>query len=333
MEHIYSLNSKLDKKSLIGSLVYQKDNKIYSASIKKYIEHNQVHRIIEKSFEFCTIKNGDTPLRALFNYGRVYSEGNSNVKDYRLNELKQQPGDYYPRIFRPFIKEREVLNLGTGREIEKLAEKVYKYSDFTPANFALQVMAVNQLGTLMNGLLSILDTTYPATGNLKAYGQSMKNLLVLSCIEVEAQLKGVFKANESSSKKNYTTWDYVRLKDILQVDKYSVKFPYFPDLKVFTPFKKWQVNNPTTSLDWYDSYNAIKHNGELDFHRATLENAISAFSAVAILLKAQYGNVIPFWEEKIGAFMEIENNAIWKIEDMILPPFVKGEWNAKKIPL
>lgn len=71
--------------------------------------------------------------------------------------------------------------------------------------FRLQTMAVNQLGALKQILLSIFHTTYPASGNIKSYGQNVKNWLVLSCIEVETQLKGIFKANESVPKNNYTT--------------------------------------------------------------------------------------------------------------------------------
>lgn len=333
MEYLYSLNSRFEKKNSIGSLVCQKEDKLYHASIKKYIEQNQIHRILEKSFEYCTIKNNDSPLSALFKYGKIYSEGNLKVRDYRLNKLIQQPGDFHPRIFRPFIQERESIRFGSESKIEKLKEEVFRFPDFIPHDFRLQIMAVNQLGALKEILLSILDTTYPATGNLKVYGQKTKNLLVLSCIEVETQLKGILKANESAPKKNYTTHDYVRLKEILHLDKYSVKYSYYPDLKTFKPFNKWIVSKPTNSLIWYDSYNAIKHNGELDFNKATLENAISAFSAVAIILKAQYGDYIPFWEEKIGNIIEINNTAIWKTDEMILPPLVREGWNAKKIGL
>lgn len=333
MEFLYSLNGRLDKKNLIGSLVYQKENMLYHASIKKYIEHNQIHRILEKSFEYCAIKNNDSPLSALFKYGVIYSNSNLKVRDYRLNKLIQQPGDFHPRIFRPFIQEQESIIFGSESKIEKLNEEVFRFPDFIPHDFTLQIMAVNQLGALKELLLSILDTTYPATDNLKVYGQKTKNLLVLSCIEVETQLKGILKANESTPKNYYTTKDYVRLKKILQLDKYSVKYPYYPDLKTFKPFNKWVVSKPTNSLKWYDSYNAIKHNGELDFNKATLENAISAFSAVAILLKAQYGNYIPFWEEKMGNIIEIDNSAIWKMDELILPPLVREGWNAKKIGL
>lgn len=331
MENIYSLNSRLDKKNTIGSLVYQKENRLYHASIQKYIEHNQVHHYLKTSFEYCTIKNNDLPLTALFKYGRIYSESSFKATDYRLIMLSQLPGSYYPRIFRPLIRNRETISFGPSNKIEKLEEVILGLPDFIPHDFALQTMAVNQLGALKQILLSIFDTTYPASDNLKSYGQNIKNLLVLSCIEVETQLKGIFKANESVPKTNYTTKDYVKLKDILHLDKYQIRYPFYPQLKSFTPFKNWTTKNPTKSIKWYDSYNAIKHNGELEFSRATLENAILAFSAVAILLRAQYGNNLPYWEEKIGSFLEIEETIVWKIEEQILPPIHKGVWHSSKL--
>ena len=332
MEHLYSLNRRSDKKETIDSLIFQKDSKLYHASIETYIEDNQKKRFISQSFEYCKIKNNDSPLSALFKYGDIYSTSSLKAKDFRLNKFAQIPGEFNPRVFRPFIQVHESINFGVENKIDKLAKEVFRYPDFTPNDFTKQIMAVNQLGTLKEILLTILDTTYPATSNLKTYGQNIKNLLVLSCIEVETQLKGIFKANEFNAKtSNYTTKDFVKLKDILHLDKYSVKYPYYPALKPITPFKKWKASNPTTSLKWYDSYNSIKHNGELDFNKATLENAISAFSAVAILLKAQYGNHIPFWEEKVGGIIEVTNNITWSVNEMLLPPLKKGHWIPTKI--
>lgn len=330
MENIYNLITRFGNKNSIGSLIYQKGDKLYYAFIDKYIEKNQLHYYLKISFEYCTIKKNDLPLTALIKYGKIYSNGNHKVADYKLIKLNQLPGSYYPRIFRPFIREKII---GRDNKIEKLEEALLGLPDFIPHDFTLQTIAVNQLGALKRILLSIFDTTYPATNNLKTYGQNIKNLLVLACIEVETQLKGIFKANESTSKTNYTTKDYAKLKSILRLDKYQVRYPYYPQLKPFNPFKNWSANSPTISIKWYDSYNAIKHNGELEFSRATLENAILAFSAVAILLKAQYGDNIPYWEEKIGGFMEIEENIVWKIEEQILPPLNKGGWHSVKLNL
>lgn len=74
MENIYSLNTRSADKNSIESLIYQKGDKLYHASIKKFIEHNQVHRDLESSFEYCTLKNNDSLLTALFKYGQIYSE-------------------------------------------------------------------------------------------------------------------------------------------------------------------------------------------------------------------------------------------------------------------
>ncbi len=80
----------------------------------------------------------------------------------------------------------------------------------------------------------------------------------------------------------------------------------------------------------YDNYNAVKHNSETEFHKATLDSAISSISEIAVLLHAQYGTDIPYWREEIGSYFEIQNDTKWSIEERILPPLDGNDWNIKK---
>jgi hypothetical protein len=334
MDKIFLLNSKFDKKDYVDQLIGQKGQSLYNLNIEEFIENNEVHRFIKQSYEYCTIKTGDTPIKALFKYGRVYSEGGGSIKDYRLIELNVKPGHYYPRVFRPFLLTKKIGTLrSTSQDLKELKSKILNYPEFLPSNMAHILSAVNQLGVLKEMLISILNTIYPSTKNLKSFGQSMKNILVLSCIEVETQLKGIYKAHEAVSSNNYTTKNYVKLKDVLQLDKYEISLPFYPDLKPFAPFKSWKAANPSTSLPWYNGYNAIKHNSEIEFDKATLMNAISSVCAVAILIKAQYGTNIPFWSEKAGSFFNIKNKSKWTTEEKVLPPLVKNDWRVSRLGL
>jgi hypothetical protein len=119
----------------------------------------------------------------------------------------------------------------------------------------------------------------------------------------------------------------------MQLHKYSVKMPLYPELKSFAPFKTWNLSKGATkSLKWYDSYNAVKHNSEKEFYRATLDNAITSLCAVVVLLKAQYGDDIPYWKEEVGNYFQVSNNIKWSIKDKILPPFDKN-WKPNKLDL
>ena len=156
-------------------------------------------------------------------------------------------------------------------------------------------------------------------------------MLFLACTEVEAQFKGIHKAHHAA-KPNYSTKDYVTLKDVLKLEHYEVKFPLYPELKSFKPFENWVPSNPTKSLFWYDNYNAVKHNSETEFAKASLESAVSAICAFSILLKAQYGIFIPFWKEQLGSFYEIQHDYEWQPDEMLLPPYNGFEWKEKKHP-
>jgi hypothetical protein len=55
----------------------------------------------------------------------------------------------------------------------------------------------------------------------------------------------------------------------------------------FRPFQAWA--NGTGQLPWYADYNAIKHDREAEFRRATLKSLVNAMGAVYVLVVAQFG--------------------------------------------
>lgn len=336
MDEIYILNSRYAKKDKCGSFIGVKDNELYHLSVDKYIKNNKVHQKLEQSFKYCSLNSREKPIDALFKRGGNYIK--ASKKDYRLKNLTVKPGNFYPRIYRPFLINNEgLINLNSNNyRIQKLEEIALNTTNYYPYDTKLIVFGLNQLAILTDMLIEILNTVHPSNKTLKTYGHEIKNLIVLSCIEVEAQLKGIFKANEvtSNGNYNYNTYDYIKLKEVMQLHRFSVRLPLYTDLKTFSPFKTWNKDiGPTKSLKWYASYNAVKHNSETEFHQATLGNAILALSAVAILLKAQYGTEIPFWKEEIGSYYDVIDNTKWSIEDRILPPFEGDEWITNKFGL
>lgn len=334
MEKLYILNSKFDKKDTCSSFLGIENNGLYYVTVEQSKFENKIHRFLKKSFKYCDLNENQNPKDALFKRGKIYSEGKSKKGDYRLIEVSNQPGNYYPRIYRPYLEPTERFSFNDKDKVKKLEKIVLNYPDYNPYDTNLIVSGLNQLAILTDMLSEILSTVYPTQQNLKTFGHNIKNLLVLSCIEVEAQLKGIYKANEISAKRNYTTKDYIKLKDTMQLNRYSVRLPLYPDLKIYSPFKFWSENvGATKSIKWYDNYNAVKHNSETEFSRATLDSAIQAVCAVAVLLHAQYGPDIPYWREEIGSYYEIINNTKWTIEDKILPPMNNDDWHIKKIGL
>jgi hypothetical protein len=115
-----------------------------------------------------------------------------------------------------------------------------------------------------------------------------------------------------------TRLDYIKLAEPLRLYGYQVRLLRFPDLPPSTPFGGWA--GAGTLLPWYDAYNAVKHNREVDFSCATLGNAIDAICGLVALAYAQYGPRIidlhlpaiyevtaPAWEPEHWYFVDTDS--------------------------
>ncbi|QEL56743.1 hypothetical protein [Chromobacterium paludis] len=143
--------------------------------------------------------------------------------------------------------------------------------------------------SLFLSLREIFKNIEPSTNNLNTYSHKIRELLILACTEIEASWKAVLIENSSKKESRYKTNHYFKTKDLLKLDKWSVHLKDYEHLGVLTPFKDWNETNPTRSLEWYDSYNAVKHDREGEFERANLKNLLNAMAAMHILLCAQWG--------------------------------------------
>ncbi|WP_440131086.1 hypothetical protein, partial [Klebsiella pneumoniae] len=84
-----------------------------------------------------------------------------------------------------------------------------------------------------------------------------RNVLIIAATEVEAQWKGVLKANGKNGK---NTSNYVLLADALKLREFSIRLPFYPWLDPIRPFDSWyHSETPTKKLPWYDDYQAVKH--------------------------------------------------------------------------
>lgn len=140
---------------------------------------------------------------------------------------------------------------------------------------------------LMEKLKKIFMTVYPSKENSTVYGHEIRSVLLLICMEIESNFVAVLKKN-GLHKDRYTTSDFIRLKDVMDLEEYEASLKYFPGYSSIAPFKGWKEESSTKSLSWYSSYNETKHNREAAFSEGSLANAIEAISALAILLHAQY---------------------------------------------
>jgi hypothetical protein len=210
---------------------------------------------------FITVPAGVRPLEHV----------KSTHENWTFLDLKLAPGEYYPRMARP-----ENWRLDDSPGINPASRQ----------NKVLIETGRAQLVALQEQLERIFRTVHPIEKNFEAYGHDIRNLLILAATEVEAHWKGILKAN---GVKGESTNDYVKLLPAMKLDEYAVGLPFYPWLAPIKPFRGWSATGPTKSLGWYDAYNAVKHDRETLFEKATLYNAIEAVCACAVITFAQFG--------------------------------------------
>ena len=230
-------------------------------------------------------------------------------------------GEFYPRIYRPFMR-----NAGRTKPVDSIACLDVYDSDFNPdspnncppvpIDKVEYFKALSQLVSLSNRLATVFRTVEAAPSNFRTYGDEIRSLLILACTEVEAQWKGILRSNGYAPER-YKTCDYVKLLTPLRLGEYSVELSMHPRIPSVAPFSKWDSTNPTKSLTWYDAYNATKHDREESFSRATVENAMLAVAACAILLVTQYGRRST-WKSELRDLFRFTDVPAWRKEEMYL---------------
>lgn len=186
--------------------------------------------------------------------------------------------------------------------------------------------ATDQEDILSEDLTRLARVTRPDPKTHHVYGSRIRDLLIRACTEVESQMKGVMKANGAKPQmKRFCTLDYVKLLGPMRLDEYAIRLTRYRDYPVIEPFKGWDPTNSTASIAWYDAYNATKHDREQEFHRGTLEHALSAAGALVIMLAAQYG---PAGTRMLRdtSFFTFVKRPDWHHRDRNYAPPPGGQW-------
>lgn len=228
-------------------------------------------------------------------------------------------GERYKDIYRPiFLSEFRDI----GNRNVKLGIPSEYYQDSPISNTTEYCSYIRQLEIILDELFEIFKVVEPHSSkktksNLETYGNRIRNVIILACTEVDALLKTILKGNNVKSEgKNYCMVDYLKLKEPMCLDCYTMSFRYIKDIGEWSPFKKWYSNSP----EWYQSYNKVKHDRFKNIEKATLANAINAIMAFAIVLAARYGYRNDIWTEKIGKVLQVKKEPVWNIRDFYIPP-------------
>jgi hypothetical protein len=238
----------------------------------------------------------------------------SKFPDLHFEDMKFAPGEYHPRIARPEVRFGE------------MASSYFIADPPHPDNQLNKVLietARGQLAALREQLEEIFRTVHSIEKNFNVYGHDIRNLLILAATEVEAHWKGILKANGVVG---VNTNDYVKLLKAMRLDEYEVTLPFYPWLAPISPFKGWMTTAPTQSLQWYEAYNAVKHDRETLFERGKLIHAIEAVCACAIIIIAQFGYGLHDREQ--SRFFDLLKRPQWDSTEV----YVLVGQNRKPIP-
>jgi hypothetical protein len=88
-------------------------------------------------------------------------------------------------------------------------------------------------------------------------------------------------------------------------------------------------------LAWYAAYNAVKHDREGNFRRATLGHVFEAIAACAIMIVAQYGVAFGFGKDPaLLTFFRFVAVPHWPLPEIYVPPFNEtgGKWTSTPYP-
>lgn len=127
--------------------------------------------------------------------------------------------------------------------------------------------------------------------NKKTFSHRIYELILRASTEFEANAKGILLDNGYTSN-NLNIIDYFKINTASKLNEYEVRINFWsPNPLIIKPFQVW--NSTTYSpLSWYQNYNLVKHNRNLNFPLASLENLINCMAGLFVILASQFAHQI-----------------------------------------
>ncbi len=180
---------------------------------------------------------------------------------------------------------------------------------------------------LLKDFITLLDYIEPSDVNLKTFSFRIHELLLRTCIEVEANFVAILSENGYRKKGNWNIKDYYKVNDTHHLSSYEVLIPTWKGNKnIRKPFENW---NNSSSLNWFQAYNKTKHDRHSEFEKANFENLTEAICGLSALLASQFmdndfspndillslGGVNDGMDKSIGDYFRIKYPRDWEEEE------------------
>ena len=205
---------------------------------------------------------------------------NERSEDRAASFTCRRPSSGMSGVLRPF--RRTVRQLADGSYAHSGNGQYVKHPKYAQDSIHF-IRAFLAIDADVHGMLEFIE---PADENLGSYSLKLHGLLMRICIEIEANLRAILEENLYSASAQWSMKDYRKVDRSHFLSRYQAKMPIWTgQKKIFRPFRPWPDDQP---LGWYQDYNAAKHDRHGSFKKATFGNVIEAYSALSIVLFAQF---------------------------------------------
>lgn len=162
--------------------------------------------------------------------------------------------------------------------------KYIKHPDYaeSPGHF------VRAFNILQNDMIKLFEYIEPSDDNLGTHSFRIHELLLRTCVEIEANFTAILRENSyiKKGKGNWNINDYKNINQSHYLSKYQVLIPnWLGNCNIYSPFHEWDKNK---CLTWYQDYNKSKHDRHTNFSKATFSSFISAICGLAIVIASQF---------------------------------------------
>jgi hypothetical protein len=139
---------------------------------------------------------------------------------------------------------------------------------------------------LQADLLKLFEFVEPSDESRKAHSYRIHELLMRTCLEVEANFDAILRENICTAESFYMPI-YRKINVTHHLSSYKVSLPIWQrEAWEMRPFADWEANK---SPEWYTVCNPGNYARRDGFHPANLEQLISAFAGLLVVLTSQFG--------------------------------------------
>lgn len=238
------------------------------------------------------------------------------VERVALTKMTLDCGERYRNIYRPLYTSfftdiydvNPLQNISPDHYVDPAIENLRDYNNY-----------IRQFELIIDELFDIFKVVSPHSRTMEVFGNAIRNVLILSCTEVDSLMKAVLSGN-GFKKDKPTMEQYWHLRIPMKLSEYTLAFRNITEIGRRSPFGIWTPNDSFKSLTWYKAYNDVKHDRIKNFKAANLENAINATLGFATMLIASFGYRNDIWKEKIGKIINVKKEPVWSLKDFYSPP-------------